>query len=241
MAGVIEYITDFAARNESFRASDLLEEAQSIYPMSRAVLNAYLAKLVEQGKLERTGRGVYGSIAKKNHFTPKTGEKASGLYHLIKQEFPLISMCVYEGQWISPLMHHLANNQAIYLEVEKDVSEAVFHKLQDRGLTTFHRPDKTEMYKYVDLGNAPIIVKNLVTEAPLQTIGEVQIPTLEKLLVDMYCDPDFFYLHGSEYWHIMHNAHRYSINTSKMLRYAARRSAAEEIKKIWEESVNDFD
>lgn len=159
----------------------------------------------------------------------------------MKQEFPLISMCVYEGQWISPLMHHLANNQAIYLEVEKDVSEAVFHKLQDRGLTTFHRPDKTEMYKYVDLGDAPIIVKNLVTEAPLQTIGEVQIPTLEKLLVDMYCDPDFFYLHGSEYWHIMHNAHRYSINTSKMLRYAARRSVAEEIKKIWEESVNDFD
>lgn len=77
MAGVIEYITDFAARNESFRASDLLEEAQSIYPMSRAVLNAYLAKLVEQGKLERIGRGVYGSIAKKNHFTPKTSEKAS--------------------------------------------------------------------------------------------------------------------------------------------------------------------
>lgn len=241
MAGVIKYITDFAARNESFRASDLLEEAQSIYPMSRAVLNAYLAKLVEQGKLERIGRGVYDSIAKKNHFTPETGEKASGLYHLMKQEFPLISMCVYEGQWISPLMHHLANNQAIYLEVEKDVSEAVFHKLQDRGLTTFHRPDKTEMYKYVDLGDAPIIVKNLVTEAPLQTIGEVQIPTLEKLLVDMYCDPDFFYLHCSEYWHIMHNAHRYSINTSKMLRYAARRSAAEEIKKIWEESVNDFD
>ncbi len=241
MAGVIGYITDFAVRNESFRAADLLEEAQSIYPMSRAVLNAYLAKLVEQGKLERMGRGVYGSTAKKNRFTPEPGEMAAGLYHSMKQVFPLISLCVYEGQWISPLMHHLANNQAIYLEVEKDVSEAIFHKIQDRGLTVFYRPDKTEMYKYVDLGGAPVIVKNLVTESPLQTIGEIQIPTLEKLLVDMYCDPDFFYLQGSEYWHIMHNAHRYSINTSKMLRYAARRSAAEEIKKIWEESVNDFD
>lgn len=241
MAGVIGYITDYAARNDSFRAADLLEDAQRNYPMSRAVLNAYLSNLVEQGKLERMGRGVYGSTAKKNRFAPEPGEKAARLYRSMKQEFPLIRMCVYEGHWISPLMHNLANNQAIYLEIEKSVSETVFHNLRDRGLTAFYRPYKTVMYNYVDLGNAPVIVKNLVTESPLQTFGEIQIPTLEKLLVDMYCDPDFFYLQGSEYWHIMHNAHRYSINTSKMLRYAARRSAAEEIKWIWEESVNDFD
>lgn len=241
MSGVLGYIMDYAARKESFRASDLLVEAEGVYSMSRAVLNAYLAKLVGQGKLERMGRGIYGSTAKKTSFAPEPGEKTAGLYHSMKLEFPLVSMCVYEGQWISPFMHHLANNQAIYLEVEKEVSEAIFHKLQDRGVTVFHRPDKTEMYKYVNLGGAPVIVKNLVTESPLQTVGEVQIPALEKLLVDMYCDPDFFYLQGSEYWHIMHNAHRYSINTSKMFRYAARRSAAKEIKKIWEESVNDFD
>lgn len=241
MTGVIRYITDFAARNESFRAVDLLEEAKSVYPMSRAVLNAYLAKLVERGKLERIGRGIYGSTAKKNRFSPEPGEKAAELYRSIKQAFPLINICVYEGQWISPFMHHLANNRAVYLEVEKDVSEAVFHKLQDRGLTAFHRPDKNEMFKYVDLGSAPVIVKNLVTESPLQTIDEIQIPTLEKLLVDMYCDADFYYLQGGEYWHVMHHAHNYSINTSRMLRYAARRSAAEEIKSIWEETVNDFD
>ena len=241
MAGVIGYITDFAARNKSFRAADLLEESQSAYPMSRTVLNAYLAKLVEQGKLERIGRGVYSSSVKKNCFAPEPGEKAVGMYCSMKQEFPLINICVYEGQWLSPLMHHLANNQAVYLEVEKDASEAVFHKLHEQGLTTFHRPDKTEMDKYVNLGGAPVIVKNLVTESPLQTGGEIQIPTLEKLLVDMYCDPDFFYLQGGEYWHIMHNAHQYFINMSKMFRYAARRGAAEEIKKIWEESANDFD
>lgn len=241
MPGVIGYIKDYAARKMSFQATDLLEDAQSAYPMSRAVLNAYLTKLVEQGKLERLGRGVYGSAAKMNRFTPAVGEKTAALYGSVKQEFPLIDMCVYEGQWITPFMHHLANNQAIYLEVERDVSEAIFHKLRDRGLSVFHRPDKADMYKYVDLGNAPVIIKNLVTESPLQTVDEVRIPTLEKLLVDMYCDPDFFYLQGAEYWRIMHNAHRYSINMSKMFRYAARRSEAEEIKRIWEESANDFD
>ena len=87
-------------------------------------------------------------------------------------------------------------------------------------------PYRTEMDKYVYLGSAPIIVKNLVSESPLQRIKEIKIPTLEKLLVDMYCDPDFYYLQGGEYWRIMHNAHSYAINTSKMFRYATRRHAA---------------
>ena len=241
MAGVIGYIANYAAGRESFRSVDLLEDLQGTYPMSRAVLNAYLAKLVDQGKLERIGRGLYGSAADRSRFEPDLGEKAVGLYNWLKSKFPLVNMCVYEGLWLSPLMHHLANNRAIYIEVEKAASEYAFHALQDEGLTVFYRPGKTEMYKYVNLGSAPVIVKNLVSEAPLQERGNVKIPTLEKLLVDLYCDVDFDYICGAEFWHVMHNARRYLMNTSTMFRYAARRSAAEEIKRIWEESENDFD
>lgn len=40
--------------------------------------------------------------------------------------------------------------------------------------------------------------KNLVSEAPLQEVSGVPMPTLEKLLVDILRDTDFFYLQGSE-------------------------------------------
>ena len=93
----------------------------------------------------------------------------------------------------------------------------------------------------MDLSKGPIIIKNLVTESPLCEQKGLHIPTLEKLLVDMYCDSDFYYLQGEEYWRIMHNAHQYVINTSKMFRYASRRNALQEIKRIWEESINDFE
>ena len=236
MTGVIRYIMDYSANRKSFYAADLLEEAQSLYPMSRAVLNSYLAKMVFQGKLERKGRGIYGKHDS-YLFLPEPSEKASDLYNSVRQAFPFTEICVYEGLWISPLMHHLANNQAIYLEVEKVASESVFHFFQNQDKTVFYRPDRTEMDKYVYLGSAPIIVKNLVSESPLQRIKEIKIPTLEKLLVDMYCDPDFYYLQGGEYWRIMHNAHSYAINTSKMFRYATRRNAAVAIKEIWNESI----
>ena len=240
MAGIIRYIMDYAANNESFLAADLLEDARSLYPMSKTVLNAYLAKMVSQGKLERKGRGIY---SKRNNylFSPEPCEKALDLYNSVREAFPFTEICIYEGLWISPLMHHLANNQAIYLEVEKVASEAVFHFIQNQNLTVFYRPDRAEMDKYVYLGSAPIIVKNLVSESPLLYVKGIKIPTLEKLLVDMYCDPDFFYLQGGEYWRIMHNVHSYVINTSKMFRYAARRNAAKAIKEIWNGSIVYYD
>lgn len=44
--------------------------------------------------------------------------------------------------------------------------------------------------------------ENLVSEAPLQKVSDVPMPTLEKLLVDILRDVDFFYLQGSESEHI---------------------------------------
>lgn len=243
MSDVMQFISDYAQKKGQFLSSELHNAIQSEHAVSRPVLNAYLAKMANEGKLQRMGRGSYAVPGKhdKNSFIWQPGERALALYQAMKQAFPLVAFCVYEGVWISPLMHHLANNQAIYLETEKDVAEAVFHRLQEKEKAVFLRPSKDVMDKYVFLGDGPVIVKHLVSESPLQKVGNVQIPTLEKLLVDMYCDPDFYYLQGGEYYHICYNAHDYAVNTSKMFRYASRRSVSEEIHKIWEDSIYDFD
>jgi hypothetical protein len=65
---------------------------------------------------------------------------------------------------------------------------------------------------------------------------------LEELLVDMYCDSDFYYLQGSEYYHIMHYARsRYAINLSRLQRYARRRPADNKIIPIFENCLYDID
>jgi hypothetical protein len=139
-------------------------------------------------------------------------------------------------------MHHVASNQITYIEVEKDIAETVFHQLQDQGKTVYLRPDKDLIYNYIDLKTPVIFVKNLTSESPLQRISDVQISTLEKLLVAMYCDSDFYYLQGSEYYHIMHYARsRYAINLSRLKRYARRRNADNKIIPIFENCLYDID
>lgn len=80
------------------------------------------------------------------------------------------------------------------------------------------------MYDYVDLRNECIIVKTLVTESPMMNVGSMKVPTLEKLLVDTQKDADFDYLRGSESYNMFQQAFDlFTINTTKMMRYAKRR------------------
>ena len=80
-----------------------------------------------------------------------------------------------------------------------------------------------------------LFVKSLVSEAPLQKVSGVPMPTLEKLLVDILRDADFFYLQGSESERIIENAFSlYAINRSRLFRYADRRKAKEELSSIIE-------
>ena len=59
------------------------------------------------------------------------------------------------------------------------------------------------------------------------------MPTLEKLLVDILRDVDFFYLQGNESHRIIENAFTsYTVNQSRLFRYAGRRKVKEELSSI---------
>jgi len=91
------------------------------------------------------------------------------------------------------------------------------------------------IYRYVDMDSRVIFVKNLVSEAPLQEVSSVPMPTLEKLLVDILRDTDFFYLQGSESDRIIENAFNlYTINRNRLFRYADRRKVKKELSSILE-------
>ena len=76
------------------------------------------------------------------------------------------------------------------------------------------------------------MVKALVSEAPIQLINGVNLPTLEKMLVDIFCDDVIFAAQqGSEMRTIFREAmKKYTINENRMLRYADRRRKKESFK-----------
>ena len=80
------------------------------------------------------------------------------------------------------------------------------------------------------LDNA-IIIKNLNSEAPIQKWNNINVPTLEKILVDIIADDELFAAQQGELEFIFKSAFdKYNINESKMKRYASRRNREAEIK-----------
>ena len=70
-----------------------------------------------------------------------------------------------------------------------------------------------------------VIVKPLVTQAPLMKQDKYCVPMLEKLLVDIRTDKDFYYMQGIEATYMTETARQmYMLNEEKLQRYAKRRN-----------------
>ena len=123
-------------------------------------------------------------------------------------------------------MLHQPGSFFILIEVDSVAVESVFYFLKENKYQPFFDPDIDLINKYALDKKEALIVKSLVSEAPFQNIQGVKTVTLEKMLVDIYCDENIFAAQqGSEMIHIFKEAlAKYSVNENRMLRYAARRN-----------------
>ena len=90
------------------------------------------------------------------------------------------------------------------------------------------------MERYISSNTEEVtIIKNLVTEAPTVNKNNIEIPSLEKILVDIIIDKELFAAQQGELNFIYQSAFKkYAINTAKMKRYAIRRNKESELEKI---------
>ena len=233
-------IMEFAGMHPYFGLQDLYAHLDGEADISRQTISWYLTKLIESGQLRRIGHGKY-SKADKQQFDIVPTEEQRSLNEMLKQHWPYAHFCIYNGDVISPLQHLLSANNITYIETEREATSAVFNHLRDEGRTAYLRPTRELMYNYIDLSQPAIFVKPLITESPVQESNGVLVPTLEKLLVDLQKDADFFYLQEAEGVNIFRNAlSLYTINESRLLRYASRRGLRKEIETIIK-SINSND
>lgn len=238
-----ELILQFAAsEGGSFMKRDLLSRMEGT-TFSPSYIDLALSRMVKSGALTKSGRGQYQITDGKKNFAPKLDSLSLELAGFFNKNLPFTRYCVYEGEWINPFMHHLAGNHLHYLEVEREAMDSVFERITTLGRTAYLRPDREFMYRYVDIHNSTaIIVKPLISESPLISVDSIPCPTMEKLIVDISKDPDFDYLQGSEFLHVLNNIKRiYRINEPRLLRYASRRSVREAIANALRETDHDID
>ena len=135
----------------------------------------------------------------------------------------------------------------IVVEVEKEFVDSLYYYLNDNlRMDFFLNPDEKEIQFYISESNVPVIIKRLVTRAPIQKIKNkkavVPIATLEKIMVDLFADENLLHFYqGSEMVNIYEKIiDRYSINFTKLFSYAKRRKKEQEIKQFISNHISNF-
>ena len=120
------------------------------------------------------------------------------------------------------------------IETDKETTNSVFYFLREIRKSVFVEPTSDILEKYIVNEKDICIVKPLISEAPTKNINGVETATIEKMLVDIFCDDVIFSAQqGAEMRTIFKEAFtKYTINQSKMHRYADRRRKKEELTKF---------
>lgn len=234
MAETLEqHIERYFRESERLSKQKLVTSIKEDFPhWSDNTINMYLSKLKKEGKISTPSKGIYelGSISL---FKPEVSDALKKIYTKIKREFPYITFCVWDSAWLYGLMRHQPFKRYLVVEVEKDASEPVFGFLSETIKNVFLNPDEEIFERYIQNVDEVVIVKNMVSEAPLTEVQKIVIPALEKLLVDMLADKNLFSAQQNETEFIMKTAmDKFAINELKMKRYALRRNRENEVEKL---------
>jgi hypothetical protein len=137
-------------------------------------------------------------------------------------------------------MLHQPGRFYLLIEVEKEATQSIFYFLKDAKYSVFIDPTSDLLEKYLPSEKESLIVKSLVSEAPIQNIKGINTATLEKMLVDIFCDDVLFSAQqGGEMRSLFKEAlNKYSVNENRMLRYADRRRKKESLTKYLNSITN---
>ena len=179
--------------------------------------------MVNLGILLRIGKGKF-KLGKGSLYIPEVDNRFIKISKFINEKFPFIQYCIWGSFSIIEFGHHIPKTNIIFVDADRDSTESVYYSLKEEYRNVFYKPGKDLLSNYINDLKKVIITRPLVTEAPIQVIKNIPTITIEKLLVDTLADEEFEFLKGNEINRVFENAFdRYSVNISKLIRYADRK------------------
>lgn len=230
----------YFTRNELF---DFYRHYES--DLSEGTLAWRIYDLKKRNIIKSPKRGIYSIFHKPDY----DANISADLLEIAKQLnviFSDVQHCIWETRWLNEFTQHQVSRSIKIIEIEKGLEESLFYFLKDNTKNhVFLSPDEKTINLYTAESISPIVVKGLLSRSPFTTITmnnlEFQVPSLEKILVDIYADSKLFYhFQGGELVYIYRNAvTNYNINFTKMLSYAKRRGRFDEIKNLLKNHLHD--
>lgn len=186
-------------------------------------------------------RGLY-TISPKSKYKPAVSADLLKAGKQIIEQFSEAKYCLWDTAWLNEFSQHQSSRHILIIEIEKGFVESLYYHLKDTSQSEllpgelYVNPDEKDIDFYISESNRPVIIKNLITRSPTLSIIHnkitIAVPTLEKILVDLYAESKLFYFYqGPELSHIYENVLKnYSINFTKLFSYANRREKERSIK-----------
>jgi predicted transcriptional regulator of viral defense system len=225
---------DYFRNRESFSIKEIFHYFLRMNSeIKKNTVNWRIHDLISRGVLARIGRGLY-TLGTERKFVHSITEKQKILSRQIKKDFPYIKYCLWDLSAIKEFLQHIVSVNFTIIEIEKEAVQSVYNYLKDYSANVFLVPSEEILEDYVINLKNPIIVKPLVSEAPVTDQEKVPVPDLEKILVDIVSEKEMFYFfQGNEKINIFKNAiDKYTVNYDKLKRYSKRRNSYDSIAEI---------
>lgn len=225
------YQLEIKFHGKEFITRDELYEFYKLYEpdLSQATFSWRIHNLKEKNILQSVKRSIY-TLEEKKLFQPIIAPKLKALDIKVAKEFPTVNNCVWSTKWLNEWTIHQSGKFLTMVEVESSATESVFYFLKDANYkNVFLNPTEDIIEKYIYEQVETIIVKPLLTKAPIQQKKHLNVPTLEKILVDLFIDKRLYApFQGGELINIFNTVYKnYGINITKVLGYAKRRGKDE--------------
>lgn len=220
------------AGQPSITREELFDFYRSYEPnLKDATFGWRIYTLKEKNLLKPVKRGVY-TLSGKPQFHPVLEPRIKELGAKISKQFPAAKNCVWSTKWFNEWTIHQPGRFLILAEAEISATKSVFYFLKDSNYkNVFLNPDESLLERYIYEQTETIVVKTLVSKAPLKKERNISIPSAEKILVDLFVDKKLFApFQGSELVNIFNHVYKENaLNITKLLAYAKRRTKEQQL------------
>lgn len=190
-------------------------------PCAPATLNRYMFELTQAGVIWGAGRGWYSFIP-----TPFELDSApvASMIAEIQGKFPFLDFACWSTQQVNPHMHHMLGKFVTFVEAPRDTMSSVFDLVKGKGFTAYLDPSKREVRKVFSVDERTVVVRPLVTKAPVQA----HALRIEGILVDLSMELRTLpLLDIQEYSRMVANlVSSQRIDMAELISYARRRKVA---------------
>lgn len=213
----------------SFSRQDLFNYfLQTEGEFKKSTLGWRIYDLKQKNILREIKRGFY-TLNIKPVYILQIDDELKQLATVFTKAYRGAQYCLWNINWLNEFTVHQFNQDNIIFETEKDLIESITHTLGDHGYTAIISRLYGQLASYSRIKSL-ILLQPLISRAPVQQIElpagkTISVPTLEKILVDVFSNEHIFhFVQGAEMESIFRNAiDRYAINYTTLIGYARRK------------------